>query len=160
MNKTLTVEEYKRALGKGFLHTMENVRFGLESKDIPSAPVARKKPQHIEDDHTKLVASYLEILLMEGKIIEYTHTANETYTKSWKQKARNKAMGVRSGIPDMVIVYPHDILFLELKRPVGGVVSASQKMWIAALEAVGGPVHCKVARGYDEAREIIDSFIS
>lgn len=115
--------------------------------------------QHIEDDHTEMVAGYLEILLMQGKVMEYTHTANETWDPGWKQKAKNQAKGVRSGIPDFVIVFKHAVLFLELKKPVGGAVSKTQKVWIAALAAIGGAVHVEVAKGFDEAKKWIDEIV-
>lgn len=139
---------YKIVLGKNTLESFN----GLKDPDKP-------KRQHIEDDHTEMVAGYLELLMIQRKVVEYTHTANETYTKSPMQKARNTRMGVRSGIPDMVVVFPRAILFLELKRPDGGVVSESQKRWIEAIRRVGGPVWCEVAYGYDEAKDIIDRIL-
>lgn len=116
----------------------------------------RKEIEHIEDEHTEMVAGYLDFMMSVGSVVEYTHTANETYTRSPMQKARNTKMGVRSGIPDMVVVFKRVVLFLELKRPVGGVVSPTQKKWIAALRGVGGAVRCEVANGFDEAKKIID----
>lgn len=133
-------------------NTVESFK-GLVNPDKP-------KRQYIEDEHTAMVAKYLDFMLSVGSVVEYTHTANETYTRSPMQKARNTKMGVRSGIPDMVVVFPHTVLFLELKRPVGGVVSPTQKKWIAALRAVGGSVQCEVANGYDEAKVIIDRILN
>jgi hypothetical protein len=157
----MSVDEYRKQVRDPAIERDrddENFRRALEKKGIgPGAKVTDKpERQHIEDDHTEMVAGYLEILMMQGKVVEYTHTANETYTKSPMQKARNTRTGVRSGIPDMVVVFKNAVLFLELKRPDGGVVSKSQKAWMEALRAVGGPVHCEIARGFDSAKIIID----
>ena len=144
--------EYKKIIDKGGFTIRENFTV-LGTADKPER-------QHIEDDHTEMVAGYLELLMMQGKVAEYTHTANETWDPGWKQKAKNQAKGVRSGIPDFVIVFKHAILFLELKKPgKGGVVSKTQKVWIAALRAVGGQVWVEVAYGFDEAKVVIDKVI-
>ncbi len=164
MNATMSVDEYRKQVRDPAIardQGDENFRKALAKKGIDRDIDVTIKPerQHIEDDHTEMVAGYLEILMMQGKVVEYTHTANETYTKSPMQKARNTRMGVRSGIPDMVIVFKNAVLFLELKRPDGGVVSRAQKAWMEALRAIGGPVHCEVAYGYDEAKVIIDRLL-
>jgi len=103
------------------------------------------------------LCEYLDLLVTMGKVIVYTHVSNETYTKSWRQKFRNKAMGVRPGTPDYIIVTHKCLIFLELKRLKGGVVSAHQKEWIAALDKVSVPI--RVCKGFDEAKEYIDTFI-
>lgn len=113
------------------------------------------KPEEIE---ARAVAQYLDLLQTQGKVLVFSHIANETYTKSWNQKSRNKAMGVRSGIPDYVIVTPHYVLFLELKRKKGGVLSPTQKAWLKAI-GQGKQTISGVAKGFDEAKELIDQAI-
>lgn len=110
------------------------------------------KPEEIE---ARAVAQYLDLLQSQGRVLVFSHIANETYTKSWSQKSRNKAMGVRSGIPDYVIVTPNYVLFLELKRVKGGVLSKTQKEWLKALSQ-GKRTTSGVARGFDEAKKLID----
>jgi hypothetical protein len=110
-----------------------------------------------EDQECHTLVDYLEILKQQGKVIVFSHTANETYTKSWKQKARNKRMGVRSGVPDYIIVTKKHTIFLEMKRTKGGVVSATQKEWVKAIQDTG--VACEVCRGFDEAKEFLDSYL-
>lgn len=109
-------------------------------------------PEEIE---CRLLADYLEILKKMGKVQAYTHTAQSTYTKSFRQKARNKAMGVKPGLPDYIVVTKKNILFIEMKRVKGGVVSKHQKTWIEAIESVGGDA--VVCRGFDEAKEYLES---
>lgn len=114
--------------------------------------------KHEEDDLTEEVAKYCEVLLLQKKITAFSHVPQETFTKSWGIKAKNKRMGVKPGVPDMLIVYPHNVLFLELKKEKGGVVSESQKHWIEALSATG-VVTAVVAKGWLEAKQAIDSLL-
>lgn len=107
-----------------------------------------------EYEECKLLVGYLELLKMQGKVVVFSHTANETYTKSWKQKRKNKEMGVRSGVPDYIIVTPKKVLFIEMKRTKGGVISDTQKKWVSALEAT--KTACKVCYGFDEAKLFLD----
>lgn len=105
---------------------------------------------------TYQVADYLALLVQMKRVVCYAHIPQETYTKSWGIKMKNKKMGVHAGVPDMLIVYPHIVLFLELKREKGGTVSAEQKSWIVALQEAG--VEARIAKGWDEAKQIIDSY--
>lgn len=110
-----------------------------------------------EDQECHTLVDYLEILKGQGKVVVFSHTANETYTKSWRQKRRNTAMGVRSGVPDYIIVTPKHTLFIEMKRTKGGVVSATQKEWVKAIQDTGVP--CEVCKGFDEAKVFLDKWI-
>lgn len=96
---------------------------------------------------------HLDKLVEKGKIICYTHVSNETYTKSWNQKAKLRDEGVHSGVPDYIIVAPTKVIFLEMKREKGGVVSDTQKEWLAALSnktTVTG-----VSYGYEAAKNYL-----
>lgn len=123
----------------------------------------KKFRNHEEDDITVQVAEYCEVLLLQKKITAFSHIPQETFTKSWVTKNKNKAMGVRPGVPDMLIVFPDKVLFLELKRLKGGVVSEAQKVWHNALNAVadanGGVVFSGVAYGFDGAKTAIDNLL-
>ena len=129
-----------------------------EYKQLGDTKTVRKPRNHEEDDITIQVAQYCEVLLLKKKITAFSHIPQETFTRSWSVKNKNKAMGVRSGVPDMLIVYPHTVLFLELKRLKGGVVSDSQKHWIESLEKTK-KVHARVARGFNEAKKTIDDLL-
>jgi len=150
-------EEFKQAL-KGNTNIakkrISGVRF-VETKNEP------KKPRnHEEDDITIQVTEYLEVLLLQKKITAFSHVPQETFTKSWVTKKKNKAMGVRAGVPDMLIVYPDAVLFLELKRLKNGVVSEAQKSWLQALQGVrdktASEIYAEVACGFDQAKALID----
>lgn len=141
---------------------------GKKVKEINSEWQPVKKPRNDEEDQITIqVAEYCELLMVQKKIQCYSHIPQETFTKSWVTKNKNKAMGVRAGVPDMLIVFPNTVLFLELKRLKGGKVSDSQKAWIEALNKVEEPalnsshryvVAC-VAAGFDEAKRAIDNLL-
>lgn len=167
MNATMSVDEYRKQVRDPAIardQDDENFRKELAKKGIGGGAGMSSKPErkHEEDDLTEEVTKYLDLLKMQHKVIEFTHTANETYTRSPKQKARLVAMGVRSGIPDMIIVTWGGVLFLELKREKGGIVSDSQKRWIEAINNAGnqGGVCAEVACGLTESLSVIDRFVS
>ena len=47
---------------------------------------------------------------------------------------------------------------IEMKRTKGGETSPEQKAWIESLASVSGIV-ATVAKGFDEARKFIDSYL-
>lgn len=100
---------------------------------------------------------YLDILKLRGNKILYSATAQNTYTKSWNQKAKNKAGGVRKGLPDLIILVNNTLIFIELKRTVKSVTSVEQKQWLKMLnEAKQNAFVCK---GFLAAKAVIDSFL-
>lgn len=76
------------------------------------------------------------------------------------EAARFKAMGVKSGVPDLCLPVSrggYHGLYIELKRRRGGQVSGDQREWIAALLNNG---YCaRVCRGSQEAIEVIRIYI-
>lgn len=136
MNARMPTDEYKKLLG-----------------------LDKKERNHEEDDLTCNVAKYLEVLKKSGKVLCYSHIPQETFTKSWGIKMKNKKMGVRSGVPDMLVVFPGYVLFLELKREKGGVLSDAQKEWLTALDNVGGNVVSAVANGWKQAEGVINQML-
>ena len=99
---------------------------------------------------------------------------NETFTKSYKQRIKNKRLGVSSGVPDLAVVVPTKaiaeryavsrdyeawygsrLVFIEMKRKKGGVTSENQKKWIKTLNEAG--IQAVVCKGCDEAIEFIES---
>jgi hypothetical protein len=64
-----------------------------------------------------------------------------------------KAEGVTPGVPDLFV--PAWLLWLEMKRETGGVVSPVQRDWISYLESIGHRVI--VGKGFEDAkRQILD----
>ena len=113
----------------------------------------------LEQAECRTFVEYLELLQKQGKIGLFTHSSNETYTKSWKIKNRNKAMGVRAGMPDYLICLPahKTLLFIEMKRVKGGTLTVEQKAWLKMLNECG--VIALVAKGFDEANAILERYV-
>ncbi len=105
-----------------------------------------------EEVEQRQVVQYLEY-----RRCKFTAIPNSTYTKSWKQKMKNRDAGLRAGFPDLAIIANGTFFCIEMKRSKGGTVTPEQKAWHEALNAAGVPTY--VCRGYDEARQIIDSYL-
>lgn len=95
---------------------------------------------------------------LELKGLKFTAIPNSTYTKSIKQKVKNKRMGLRCGLPDLLIITPKGLVFVEMKRKQGSVTSDEQKEWIEALNKLQG-VQAQVCKGADEAINFITKFL-
>lgn len=75
-------------------------------------------------------------------------------SRSRTQGAKLKLEGVSPGVPDLFI--PAWNLWIEMKRSVGGRLSAEQKDWISYLQDVG---HCAiVCAGCNDAQEKVRQF--
>lgn len=91
---------------------------------------------------------------------QHWHVPQETFTKSWKQKAKNKAQGVKPGVSDHWVVVPNTafgtILFVfELKKQFGNTPSDDQLLFVKGLDRVVN-VAPTVCYGADEAITIIE----
>lgn len=112
-----------------------------------------------EYDEQCALVEYLEL-----KGLLFSKTAQETFTRSWGQKMKNRKSGLRKGLPDMFIVIPAEkaicglsiLLAIEMKRVKGGRVSDEQLEWIKSLSEVPG-VRAVIANGFDQAKKIVDS---
>ena len=82
----------------------------------------------------------------------FSHLPLGANTLTPAEAARLKSMGVRAGVPDYLIVNKetHEIVFIEMKRMQGGVVSAAQRNWEKAL---GGCMY--IAYGFKDARDLV-----
>ena len=94
-------------------------------------------PVPSEDDEENMLAEYCDL-----RGWKHTHFSNETYTTSWKQKAKMKYLGVSSGVPDHLVIVkrPHRApvpVYIEMKRQKGGTLSDTQFKWIDALYEAG-----------------------
>ena len=108
---------------------------------------------------------YLRSLQDQGEITKFAHLINElSINRKRGQKPnfaylrKRKAEGWVPGVPDYIITTPSRVVFLEMKRIKGGKVSDSQKEWLQALNDTG-EVSAVICRGFEEAKEFIDSII-
>lgn len=113
-----------------------------------------KNTTPLEHDEAIVLKEYLDILVTQGKIVCYSHIPQETFTKSWGIKRKNKQEGVHVGVPDYIVVTSQKTMFVELKRKKGGAASPEQKVWIEALNEAGSP--SAICLGFDQAKEFID----
>lgn len=104
-----------------------------------------------EDEECFLLVEYLE-----AKRIKFAHIHNEMYTKYWSQKNRAKALGVRPGVPDYMMIVNGKMVFIEMKRKKKSKVSDHQKIWLEELNKINN-VYGFICYGYDEAKEVIES---
>lgn len=71
-----------------------------------------------------------------------------------------KAEGVRKGIPDLFLAIPKEPfhgLFIEMKKPKGGIVSDEQSIAMDMLKCQR--YKCEVCRGWAQAREAICAYL-
>ncbi len=95
------------------------------------------------------------VMYCRSKGYKFFRVPNETYTKSWSQKRKNKELGVVRGVPDLFIVAHGRLMAVEMKRVKGSVTSPEQKEWVETLNSVGVP--SKICKGAEEAIEFIES---
>lgn len=95
---------------------------------------------------------------LQHKELTFAAVPNSTFTKSWNQKRKNHLMGVRPGVPDMLVITPKGLIFIEMKRTKGGVVSLEQKFWLGQLNKLPG-VQATVAYGCEEAIRFTERFL-
>jgi len=104
-----------------------------------------------------LLADYCQALKLT-----FSHLAQSTFTTNWAVKMKNSRMGVNRGVPDYLIIIPKKdkniLLFCEMKRKKGGVVSPEQKNWIEKINKTNDCL-AFVAKGFEEAREKIKSLL-
>ena len=113
-----------------------------------------KKPTvPLEKEECKIFAQWLDV-----KGLRFSHIANESINKI---EAMNKyRLGVRKGVPDYLIILPSkNLLFIEMKRKKGSVVSQEQKDWLHDLNQIPS-VQCEIAYGAEEAINIVNHFLN
>lgn len=94
---------------------------------------------------------------LEARHCKFTSIPNSTFTKSWSQKRKNTATGLRAGFPDLVVIANGTFFCIEMKRRKGSTTSVEQKAWHEALRDANIPVY--ICKGFDEAREVIDNYL-
>jgi hypothetical protein len=106
-----------------------------------------------ERDEQKLVVQYLE-----WKKIKFTAIPNSTHTNVY-QRAINKSMGLRGGLPDLFMIIKDKLVFIEMKKKKNGKISDKQHDWIKALNKCDN-CYATVCNGFEEAKETIDNHLN
>lgn len=94
---------------------------------------------------------------LEMNNYKFSAIPNATYTKSFKQKQKNKLEGLRAGLPDLLVIVNDRLVFIEMKRCKKSLstVSAKQAQWIKALNECK-EVGAYVCYGCDHAIKTIE----
>ncbi len=115
----------------------------------------RKNYNDPESEYSHQVA-FVNWLELKG--LTFSALPLSTYTTSWNQKRMNYAMGVRAGVPDVLVITPKVLCFVEVKRPKNSATSAAQKVWIEELNKLPG-VAAKICKGYEECVSFISQYL-
>lgn len=132
-------------------------------------PEKKKRINHEHHEQVKVVR-WLERQKEYGNIYRFTANVRETYTGSFFQNNYNAAAGVRPGLPDLLVLAPGKIIFVELKRPrrmlLNGTLGSSpsrtdadQLHWLQDLNSYACCVAAKICYGADEAISFISSHL-
>jgi hypothetical protein len=90
--------------------------------------------RHIEDTLQRAVAQYLDAALPLDVV--WWHTPNGG-KRNAREAARFKALGVKAGVADIVLVFHGWALAIELKAPKGK-TTAAQQQWRDRFVMAGG----------------------
>lgn len=110
-----------------------------------------------EEDEESTLSDYCEL-----HHYNHWHCPNETYTTSWKQKSKNKRLGVKSGVSDhwvRVSTPMQERLFVfEMKKKHGNTPTDEQIAFIRDMNKVDNVFAC-CAYGADEAIAVIEEIL-
>ncbi len=108
-----------------------------------------------EADEQKAFVEWLEV-----NRYKFSAIPNATWT-SFSQQRKNKAEGVRPGLPDLLVIVKNQLVWIEMKKSIyknrkNGGLSEAQMEW---RDALNDCANCQVfvAYGYSEAVDIIKS---
>jgi hypothetical protein len=100
---------------------------------------------------------FVQWLRLQG--LPHFRVPNETYTKSWAQKNKNKALGVVAGVPDLFVVIPNvGLVAIEMKRIKNSTTSPAQKEWQRILNDLPG-VEAYICKGAQAAIDVISGIL-
>lgn len=114
-----------------------------------------KTPVPTEDQEQQTVVGWLN---MKG--LKFTAIPNSTYTTSWNQKRKNKLLGLNAGLPDLLVITPKGLVFIEMKRAKKSLskITVEQALWIRALNECPG-VEARICYGADDAIHFIEELL-
>lgn len=125
--------------------------------------IANKKKPPVTPEHIEQVNffQFLSLMAIDNPEVGLAHASLNGARMSWNQAKKQKAAGMKSGIPDIffpVPRYPYHGLYIELKRVKGGVLSDEQKLMIPRLKEQGYLV--EVCRGFEEATVVFRKYFA
>ena len=114
--------------------------------------------RHLEDQLQISCVMYFEF--KHRKIARLLHHSPNGGKRNAKEAARFKAMGVRAGFPDLILLLPNSqyhFLAIELKTDKGR-QSDYQKEYQQLIESVGGKY--VVVRSLDEFIKVVEEYLN
>ena len=99
------------------------------------------------------VARFLDVALPDGAVWFAVPNGG---SRDVREAAKLKAMGVKSGIPDLCIVYRGRVIFIELKTPKGR-TAPTQEAVMSALTMAGAVIN--VCRSLEDVQAFVASII-
>lgn len=120
----------------------------------------------VKSEHDEQVAF---VKWCEDRKLKLTAVPNNTYTKSWSQKRKNHAEGLRSGFSDLIVLISPEqsidglgyMLCIEMKKTKGGVQSANQKEWEKAINALDTPhIQYYLCKGCNAATSVLKHYLN
>lgn len=130
-----------------------------QMRTLANATVTRKKPSR-EEDNLQIACRYWFDAQYPQLAMLLHHSPNEgLLPKSARDGAKRKAMGVRAGFPDFILLIPshgYHYLCVELKTATGR-QSTNQKSYEEAVTAVGGKY--VICRSLDEFMKVITEYL-
>jgi hypothetical protein len=95
---------------------------------------------------------------LQSKNIYFFSVPNEAAGRDAAiRMARMKAMGLRSGVSDLVLVLPGRVVFLEVKE-AGGVQSEAQKRFQEKVEALGHQYF--LVKSLEDLQKVVDTIVN
>ena len=118
------------------------------------SPTRRKHP---EDDLQEACVALLRIYEAQGKLTFFAVPNGAHLANAYRQMARLKKLGLRNGVPDLVVLLPGNCaIFYELKAPKGR-HSIEQKAWRHALTVMR--FGYSTIYSVDQMKTELDSFL-
>ena len=104
--------------------------------------------RHIEDSLAIAVAQLLTLILRPGVVFSHIPNGGK---RNKREAGRLKAMGVRPGFADIILLAESRAYFIELKAPISGRQSEAQRGFQLAVQAESFPY--AIARDIDAVHE-------
>jgi hypothetical protein len=111
-----------------------------------------------ESEEQKALCQYLNLMGVVYYAIPNGTYLSGTIMQRAKQMNRLKAEGLKTGVPDLCLLFKEGkSVYIELKRRSGGTVSKDQKEWKERLQTLGFDAH--IAKGAAEAIKIVEKYL-